>query len=328
MIADEAAARPLASTMGFSSILHTPRLAAFALSALVAGTALVSSSAAAQTPPPLPPPQQPAPLPPPTPPPPGTDPVYTQQPQQPSQPPPRPPPPVYPAPPSHPTPRHRAAPQPYEFVEPTPPTHAPYFSLWTGGRAGLLTFSNAFYTNQQGHAESTGNFVRPGLALEADIGARLAKRYLPYVFFEHGFMGQGHRFDGSNASAQTNLYGVGFRYTAFDVDNVGLLTDLSFGVRSVTINQGSESFTMRSLEIFRFGLGAEIRLSTLFVLSPMVSIATGAMNDTDGNVHFSQKGSGDGLPGPTYNNGTSISQQNGYIMVLLSVGGHFDLLGK
>jgi hypothetical protein len=322
---DGEAARPLASTMSFSSILHA-RVVAFAFAA---SAALVASNAVAQTPAPLPPPQQPAPLPPPTPPPPGTEPVYTQQPQQtPQQPPPRPPPPTYPAPPQHPPSHHRAAPQPYEFVEPTPATHAPYFSLWTGGRAGLLTFSNAFYTNQLGHAETTGNYVKPGLALEVDVGARLAKRYLPYVFYEHGFMGLGHRFEGSNASAQTNLFGLGFRYTAFDVDSVGLLTDLSFGFRSLTINQGSDSFTMRSLEIFRFGLGAEIRMSTLFVLSPMISIATGAMNDTDGNVHFSQKGSGDGLTQPTYSNGKTIDQQNGYIMLMFGMGGHFDLLGK
>jgi hypothetical protein len=254
-------------------------------------------------------------------------PVYNNPPPQPQQP--RPPPPTYPAPPPNPPGhRHRAAPTPYEYVEPTPPVHAPYYSLWTGLRGGLLSFSNAFYTNQLQRAETTGNYVRPGLALEADVGARLAKRYLPYLFFEHGIMGVGHRFEGANASAQTNLYGIGFRYTAFDVDSVGLLTDLSFGVRSVTISQPGESYTMRSLEIFRFGLGAEIRLSTLFVLSPMLSISTGAMNDTDGNIHFSQKGSGDGLTQPTYANGKTIDQQNGYIMLLLSVGGHFDLLGK
>jgi hypothetical protein len=314
--------------MSFSSFLHTTRLAAVALSALAASIVLGANDARAQTPAPLPPPQQPAPLPPPTPPPPGTEPVYTQQPQPQQPPPPRPPPPTYPAPPSHATPHHRAAPQPYEYVEPTPPTHAPYYSLWTGARAGLLTFSNAFYTNQLGHAESTGNFVRPGLALEADVGARLAKRYLPYAFWEHGFMGAGHRFDGASASAQTDLFGIGFRYTAFDVDNIGLLTDLSFGFRSLSVHSGSESFTMRSLEIFRFGIGAEIRMSTMFVLSPMISIATGAMNDTDGTIHFSQKGSGDGLTQPTYNSGKTIDQQNGYIMVLLGLGGHFDLLGK
>ncbi len=193
---------------------------------------------------------------------------------------------------------------------------------------GLLSFSNAFYTNQQGDAETTGNYVRPGLSLEADVGARLAKRFLPYLLFEHGFLGQGRRFEGSNASSQSNLYGIGFRYTAFDVDSVGFLADLSFGFRSITVNNGGESYTMRSLEIFRFGLGAEIRLNTRFVISPLLSFSTGNMGDTDGSIHFSKAGSGDGLGAPRYQNGQNISNQQGYLMVNLGVGGHFDLLGK
>lgn len=268
--------------------------------------------------------QQPPPLPPPTPPPPGSGPPPS--PTYPTQDP-NPPPTYQPPPPQH--TRHRPPPPPaYEYVHPEPPTHAPRFSLWTGARAGLLSFSNAFYTNQAGHAETTGNYARPGLSLEADVGARLAKRFIPYVFYEHGFMGQGRRFEGSDASSQSNLYGVGFRYTAFDVDSVGFLTDLSFGFRSISVNNGKESYTMRGLEIFRFGLGAEVRLNSLFVISPLLSISSGVMNDTDGSVHFSAKGSQDGITQPTFQNGQSISAQNAYLMLNLGVGGHFDLLGK
>lgn len=275
----------------------------------------VSSTASAQQPPPLPPP---------TPPPPGSEPP--PPPTYPNQDPG--PPPTY-QPPQHTRPPHRAAPPPvYEFVEPEPPTHAPRFSLWTGARAGFLSFSNAFYTNGAGNAETTGNFARPGLGLQVDVGARLAKRFLPYAFYEHGFLGQGHRFEGSDATSQSNLYGIGFRYTAFDVDSVGFLTDLSFGFRSVTVQNGSESYTMRSIEIFRFGLGAEIRMSSMFVLSPLLSFSTGNMNDTDGSIHFSAKGSQDGITQPRYQNGQNISNQQGYLMVNIGVGGHFDLFGK
>lgn len=271
--------------------------------------------------------QQPPPLPPPTPPPPGSEPP--PPPTYPNQNP-NPPPPYYQQPPPPPPARHPHRPPPptYEFVEPVPPVHAPRYSLWVGARAGLLSFSNAFYTNADGHAETAGNYARPGLSLEADVGARLAKRFLPYIFLEHGFLGQGHRFEGSNASTQSNLYGVGFRYTAFDVDSIGLLADLSFGFRSITVSNASESYTMRGVEIFRFGLGAEFRVSTLFVLSPLISVSTGVMSDTDGSIHFSKNGSQDGTTTPTYQNGQSINQQNGYLMVNLGVGGHFDLLGK
>ncbi len=267
--------------------------------------------------------QPPPPLPPPTPPPPGSEPAPPQEP---------PPPPTYyqqQPPPPAPRVRHRPPPPPaYEYVETEPPTHAPRVSLWTGARAGLLSFSNAFYTNGAGNAESTGNFARAGMSLEADVGARLAKRFVPYILFEHGFMGQGRRFEGSDATSQSNLYGIGFRYTAFGVDSVGFLADLSFGLRSITVSNGSESYTMRSLEIFRFGLGAEIRLTTLFVISPLLSLSAGNMNDTDGSIHFSAKGSQDGITTPRYQNGQNISNQQSYLMVNLGVGGHFDLLGK
>ncbi len=240
----------------------------------------------------------------------GPTPQYQQPPpyyQQPQQPVPPPPPPV-------------------EYNEPPEPTHAPKFSLWAGGRLGFLGFGGNFYTNELSEGETTGNFAKNGLSLGVDVGARLGKRYLPYVFLEHGFMGQGHRFDGSSATASTDLLGVGFRYTAGDVDSAGFLTDLSIGVRTVTVKNGAQTYKMSSLEIFRLGLGAEIRISTLFVLSPMATLSGGAMSDTEGNVDFASKG--DGVPGPTYHDGKQIGNQRGYIVVGLHCGAHFDIFGK
>jgi hypothetical protein len=65
------------------------------------------------------------------------------------------------------------------------------------------------------------------------------------------------------------------------------------------------------------------------VLSPLLSISTGYMSDTQGSVNFSAQGSAaDGVKGPPYENGTQISDQRGYVTVSLSCGAHFDLLGK
>ena len=62
--------------------------------------------------------------------------------------------------------------------------HAPAYSLWLGGRAGLLAFGGSLYINDtaaSGSKETTGNVVGPGVGLEIDAGARLAKRYVPYI---------------------------------------------------------------------------------------------------------------------------------------------------
>ncbi len=256
--------------------------------------------------------------------------------------------PQYPPPQYGPTPQYQQPPQyqqqpsaavpppppRVDYTEPPEPTHAPKFSLWAGGRLGFLGFGGNFYTNSAGPGgsgatgETTGNFVKNGLSTGLDVGARLGKRYVPYLFIEHGFMGQGHRFEGSDATSSTDLLGVGFRYTAGDVDSAGFLTDISIGMRSVTVKGGTETYKMQSLEFFRLGLGAEIRISTLFVISPMATISSGTMNDTSGSATYSAAGSGDGEQHPTYQNGKQIDNQRAYVIVGIHCGAHFDIFGK
>lgn len=215
-----------------------------------------------------------------------------------------------------------------EYVEPEMPTHAPKYSLYTGARLSYVGFGNAFYRNELGGSETTGAYLGNGLSLQVDVGARLSRRYIPYLFFEHGFMGQGRRFDGSNASASTEYMGIGFRYVSGDVDEVGFLTDIAIGKRSVSIKDGSQSYTMSGLEFFRLGLGAEIRLSTLFTLSPMGYVSLGALTDTTGDIRFSPQGSTDGLTGPRFKNGTLIEENLNYVVLGIGAGGHFDVFGK
>jgi hypothetical protein len=126
-----------------------------------------------------------------------------------------------------------------------------------------------------------------------------------------------------NATATSDFVGLGFRYVAGDVSRVGFASDLSFGLRTVTIRQGGSEFTMRSTELFRLGLGAEIRLSTLFTLSPMFTLSGGVMTDTKGSVTFR-----DGQTTPFDPNGETIRFQRGYVVVGLGCGAHFDLFGR
>ena len=228
-------------------------------------------------------------------------------------------------PPQQPDPRQ--APAPYEPQEVEVPTHAPKFSLWVGPRVSYLGFGGSFFVNELGRRETTGNFSGNGVGFQLDVGARISKRYIPYVFIEHSFMGQGHRFEGTDAKTTTTFYGLGFRYVAGDVDSVGFLTDLSIGLRNINVTNGSESYTMSALEIFKLGLGAEIRVATLFSITPLASLSGGVMSDTKGTINY-MPGHGDGLTRPTYHNGETIDNQAPYVVLSLGVGGHFDVFGQ
>jgi hypothetical protein len=218
---------------------------------------------------------------------------------------------------------------------PEPETHAPKYSLWTGARLSYVGFGFSFYgdpprgPNQDGAPETTGNFLGNGIAPQIDVGARISYRYIPYLFWEHGFMGQGHRFVGSDAKSTTDFYGIGFRYVSGDVDSVAFLTDLSIGRRVITVSDGSQSYSMSGIEFFRLGLGAEIRLATLFTLTPLFSISGGNLNDTDGSISFScAPNCADGVQGPRYTNGQVINDTRTYVVLSLGVGIHFDIFGK
>jgi hypothetical protein len=222
---------------------------------------------------------------------------------------------------------------------PEPPVHAPHFSLWVGGRAGLLAYSGGLYVNNQetGAIETTGNFIRPGLGLELDVGARLAKRYIPYLALELDVAGAGHRFD-SSTTASTLFLGVGFRYLMGDVDTVAFASDLSLGIRKFQVANASGTWTASGLEIFRLGLGAEIRVNNRFAVSPMVTLSGGTLTDTSGNISFApNQGDGQSGPGTILPTGTFLpfaqnqnipsGGQTSYYAVVVGCGGHVDFFG-
>ena len=222
----------------------------------------------------------------------------------------------------------RPAPPPVDYVEPEPPTHAPKFSLWAGPRLSYMGFGFSFYRNANGTSETTGQLVGNGVAPEIDIGVRFAHRYAAFVFYERGFLLAGHRFDGqSTASASTDFYGVGFRFISGDVDSVAFASDISIGKRVVTVKNGTETYSMSGLEIFRLGLGAEIRAATLFTIDPVLSISGGTLNDTEGTVTFAPN-QGDGSTRPPFTNGQTLDDARPYVMLSLGVGVHFDIFGK
>lgn len=238
-------------------------------------------------------------------------------------------------PPSQPQVTYQSAPPPAVMQPPPEPeveTHAPKYSLWAGARLSYVGFGFSFYENERGAPETTGNYLGNGVAPQIDVGARISYRYIPYLYWEHGFMGQGHRFEGTDATSSTDYYGLGFRYISGDVDSVAFLTDLSVGRRVISVSNGTQSYSMSGLEWFRLGLGAEIRVATLFTITPLASISTGAVNDADGDIEFACKTTCvDGVSGrPTYRSGARkvIDTARQYVVLSIGAGIHFDIFGK
>jgi hypothetical protein len=188
------------------------------------------------------------------------------------------------------------------------------------------------FADPTGYTETTGNFVTNGAALEVDVGARIERRYIPYLALELGFVGAGHRFDQTPASAGTSFVGVGVRLLAGDVDNVSFASELSFGFRKLQVSRSdtNETWSATGFEFLRLGLGAEIRLSTRFTLTPMVTVSGGTFTDTTGHIAFAPH-QGDGLSGtPDYVNHGQIGSdsQKTYEAFVVGCGAHFDLIGK
>jgi hypothetical protein len=236
-------------------------------------------------------------------------------------------------------------------TSPTAPTTATAFGTGTGissastsasardgasplrqPRAGLLAFGGSLYVNNQatGTKETTGNILGPGAGLELDVGARLAKRYVPYLGLELGLVPPGHRFenDPSSVRAGTSFLGLGFRVVAGDVDTIAFVADLSLGRRTFSITSDGSTWTMSGFEFPRLGLGAEIRINSHFAVSPMITLSGGTMTDTSGSISFApNQGDLKTMPPFTGSGGIPSAAQASYYAVFLGAGMHVDLFG-
>jgi hypothetical protein len=224
-------------------------------------------------------------------------------------------------------------PEQYGYVPPPPgpamyetePVRAPRYSLWLGGRLGLLLYGGSVYFNDTtGYDATASSFITNGLALEADVGARISKRYIPYLGVELGLVGPGSSFQGTSASAGTSFVGLGFRFLAGNVNFVSFASDLSFGYRKFQVTNEGNTWTASAFEFLRLGLGADIRFTDYFTISPMVTLSGGTLTTTSGAVNFSN-----GTPLPSAVTGGQIPSpwQSNYYAIVLGCGAHFDLFG-
>jgi hypothetical protein len=208
------------------------------------------------------------------------------------------------------------------------PRHrAPATSLWLGARGGVLFPSgylydegtDPYYPNGPAWSDLAGS----GPLFELDVGARLARRYLLFAAWEHAELGTGgdswYQINfGSQTRARTDFAGVGFRWSS-SPDDVGLALELGLGYRWFKERWGEPGteyrLSMEGFGEFRFGLGADIRVSRVVAISPMLMISEGVFNDREL-----------GQPGQPMQPIRSYAAA--HQTVTLSLGAHFDVAGS
>jgi hypothetical protein len=218
----------------------------------------------------------------------------------------------------------------YEPPPPAPPMHrAPWSSLFLGVRVGaLFPFGNAYATDSDyyyEYGEEWDGLATGGPLVEADVGARFARSFILYAFWERAWMGKGSDpswrtpAPGSNfgeqTSATTDYPGLGFRWSSRP-STVGVLIDVGLGYRWFRERWASGAkMDLSGFGEFRIGLGADVRLSRLMSLTPLLTLTSGSFGDRQ--VTIPGEGRRD-IQG-------SFSGSHGTLT--LSIGGNFDFLG-
>ncbi|MBK7582426.1 MAG: hypothetical protein IPI67_19770 [Myxococcales bacterium] len=274
-----------------------------------------------------PPPAQPAPAPGPAPapqggPPPGGPPPQSYS-EPPGPPPQGPPPGAYEPPP----PGYYYGPQ-QQVWEPPPPAkprhRAPKTAFWLGARIGyFVPFGNLWLrSTPNGYDEvKWSEYASSGPLWEVDVGMRFTRNYNVFFTWERAALGKGSAGPDANGGQKTgssDYYAIGLRFSS-DADRVGFLTEIDLGWRRFKAEweDGTQlQMTEAPLE-FRIGLGADIRVTPFFSLSPMVTLGAGAFGKAEWQDAAGKK-SDAYAPG---------DESAGHGWLTFQLGGHFDIPG-
>jgi len=204
-----------------------------------------------------------------------------------------------------------------------PPRFQPKFTL--GARIGTL-IPGGNLVGSSGR-DSSGlpmtNYVKPGLALEGDLGFHFSPSWTVYGFWEVGLLAKGNQVGNPTDNPISNFIGVGVNANTSPRGPLGFFIDVAVGYRwmtfSVENNGVSERFTYSGFEPLRLGLGMAIVVNPAFRLHVMGQFSAGAFSSSSGGQ--------DASTCTTSANCNNIPSDNRAVHTFsgLSVGGFFDL---
>jgi hypothetical protein len=183
----------------------------------------------------------------------------------------------------------------------------PFGTLWFDGNydgQGGLSYRRRYFSS----------YAAPGPAAEVDVGARLGRRYNVFAYWEHASLGTGDLDPNSFGGQQrgnSNLYGVGFRFST-NPDGLGFILEIGIGYRDFRAYwaDGTTLTLTDSIPDGRIGFGADIRVSKWLSLEPMVVFGAGSFATLEFSNH--------GALGP-------YDQSGQYSTFALELGAHADV---
>lgn len=166
----------------------------------------------------------------------------------------------------------------------------PNYSLWLGARAGwTLPFGDLWGSclgfDAFGHCAAISsvparNYVGQGPAFELDLGARLARNYNLYGLWERTWLGAGNATSadrGQPERGDSDFLALGLRVST-EPEHLGLVLDVAVGTRRMRAlwADGTELQLTDAPFETRLGIGADIRISESWSLSPMLNLGLGS----------------------------------------------------
>ena len=208
------------------------------------------------------------------------------------------------------------------------PRHiAPRTSLWAGARVGWFVPFGAVFAQGipvgayvERRTVPWRDFVGSGPLLELHVGARISRSYNLFVLWERAEPGEGDGSPlGEAADSETDFWAIGLRASS-DANHVGFLTEVALGYRRARteFSDGSALELTDGILEARIGLGADIRLSPLFTISPTATLGVGSFGEVE---WVSSDGVATDLVGP-------LDDHDAHGWFTLGLGAHFDLFGK
>ena len=153
------------------------------------------------------------------------------------------------------------------------------------------------------------------------MGARLGRNYNVFLLWERASLGRGSLKPdprGEQDGGETDFFALALRVSS-DPDKIGFLTEIALGARRMktTWANGDELRLTDAPFEARLGLGADIRISPAFSLSPLLTVGVGSF----GEAEFV---AADGTSIPATDD---YDARTGHGWLTLQLGAHFDIGG-
>jgi hypothetical protein len=186
----------------------------------------------------------------------------------------------------------------------------PFGSLWNDGF--LAQGVCCFYERR-----TAGDYASSGPMFEVDLGARLSRSYNVFALWERALLGPGDLDPdayGGQKYGTSDFFAAAVRFST-DADAFGFAMEIALGYR-VFQAKWEDGTTLTMDDGFldaRIGLGADIRLTEWFALSPMITLSSGSFGEA--TWEGSREGSALGR----------FDERGQFGTAMFTVGGHFDV---